>query len=80
MLMEETHQALAFKIIYNVFLTFSCGSGSYYGTLSGPVEAMSPLLVPRKAYRSPGRNIITLPPKRGSGYRFSKYKISKTII
>uniref|UniRef100_A0A3B4WYI0 Cilia-and flagella-associated protein 96 n=1 Tax=Seriola lalandi dorsalis TaxID=1841481 RepID=A0A3B4WYI0_SERLL len=47
-----------------------CGSGSYYGTLSGPVEAMSPLTVTWKPHRSPGRNIISSPPKKGSGYRF----------
>uniref|UniRef100_A0A3Q3GFC3 Cilia-and flagella-associated protein 96 n=1 Tax=Labrus bergylta TaxID=56723 RepID=A0A3Q3GFC3_9LABR len=55
-----------------------CGSGSYYGTLCGPVEAMSPLTVARKARPSPGRNILTSPPKKGSGYRFTdivfKYK------
>uniref|UniRef100_A0A3P8S1Y1 Cilia-and flagella-associated protein 96 n=1 Tax=Amphiprion percula TaxID=161767 RepID=A0A3P8S1Y1_AMPPE len=45
-----------------------CGSGSYYGTLSGPIEAMSPLSVTQKAHRSPGRNITISPPKKGSGY------------
>ncbi|KAG8003785.1 UPF0602 protein C4orf47-like protein, partial [Nibea albiflora] len=54
-----------------------CGSGSYYGTLSGPVEAMSPLSVPRKAHRPPGRNIVTSPPKKGSGYREATVHRSK---
>ncbi|XP_067375711.1 cilia-and flagella-associated protein 96 isoform X1 [Channa argus] len=54
-----------------------CGSGSYYGTLSGPVEAMSPLSVARKAHRSPGRNIITSPPKKGSGYSYPNVTLSK---
>uniref|UniRef100_A0A8D0A6F1 Cilia-and flagella-associated protein 96 n=1 Tax=Sander lucioperca TaxID=283035 RepID=A0A8D0A6F1_SANLU len=54
-----------------------CGSGSYYGTLSGPVEAMSPLSVARKAHRSPGRNIVTSPPKKGSGYRFMARTLSE---
>ncbi|XP_018549878.1 UPF0602 protein C4orf47 homolog [Lates calcarifer] len=57
-----------------------CGSGSYYGTLSGPVEAMSPLLVARKAHRSPGRNIITSPPKKGSGYSYPNVTLSKTEL
>ncbi|KAK2849569.1 hypothetical protein Q5P01_009403 [Channa striata] len=54
-----------------------CGSGSYYGTLSGPVQAMSPLSVARKAHRSPGRNIVTSPPKKGSGYSFPNVTLSK---
>ncbi|KAM7000223.1 cilia-and flagella-associated protein 96 [Tautogolabrus adspersus] len=54
-----------------------CGSGSYYGTLSGPVEAMSPLAVSRKARPSPGRNIHTSPPKKGSGYSYPNVTLSK---
>ncbi|XP_074503933.1 cilia-and flagella-associated protein 96 isoform X1 [Sebastes fasciatus] len=54
-----------------------CGSGSYYGTLSGPVEAMSPMSVPRTAHRSPGRNVVTSPPKKGSGYSYPNVTLSK---
>ncbi|CAJ1057991.1 UPF0602 protein C4orf47 homolog isoform X1 [Xyrichtys novacula] len=54
-----------------------CGSGSYYGTLSGPVEAMSPMAVPRKAQPSPGRNIVTSPPQKGSGYSYPNVTLSK---
>ncbi|XP_041653884.1 UPF0602 protein C4orf47 homolog isoform X1 [Cheilinus undulatus] len=54
-----------------------CGSGSYYGALSGPVEAMSPLKVPRKAHPSPGRNILTSPAKKGSGYSYPNVTLSK---
>ncbi|XP_028315580.1 cilia-and flagella-associated protein 96 isoform X2 [Gouania willdenowi] len=54
-----------------------CGSGSYYGTLSGPVEAMSPQSVSRGAHRSPGRNIVTSPAKKGSGYSFPNVTLSK---
>ncbi|XP_026212869.1 UPF0602 protein C4orf47 homolog isoform X2 [Anabas testudineus] len=54
-----------------------CGSGSYYGTLSGPVEAMSPLAVAQKASRSPGRNVMTSPPKKGSGYSYPNVTLSK---
>ncbi|XP_069388083.1 cilia-and flagella-associated protein 96 [Paralichthys olivaceus] len=54
-----------------------CGSGSYYGTLSGPVEAMSPFTVVQKAHRSPGRNIITSPPKKGSGYSYPNVTLSR---
>uniref|UniRef100_A0A3P9QFP8 Cilia-and flagella-associated protein 96 n=1 Tax=Poecilia reticulata TaxID=8081 RepID=A0A3P9QFP8_POERE len=41
------------------------GSGSCYGTLSGPIE------------RSPGRNILTSPPKKGSCYSYPKVTLSK---
>ncbi|XP_068571598.1 cilia-and flagella-associated protein 96 [Cebidichthys violaceus] len=54
-----------------------CGSGSYYGSLSGPFEAMSPLSVARKAHRSPGCNIVTSPPKKGSGYSYPNVTLSK---
>lgn len=57
----------------------SCGSGNYYGTLSGPIEAMSPLAVARKAHRSPGRNIVTSNPKKGSGYRFMARTLSNVV-
>ncbi|XP_026186265.1 cilia-and flagella-associated protein 96 isoform X2 [Mastacembelus armatus] len=57
-----------------------CGSGSYYGTLSGPVEAMSPMSVPQKAHRSPGRIVITSPPKKGSGYSYPNLTLSKIAV
>ncbi|XP_008292509.1 cilia-and flagella-associated protein 96 [Stegastes partitus] len=54
-----------------------CGSGSYYGTLSGPIEAMSPLSVTQKGHRLPGRNITTSPPKKGSGYSYPNVTLSQ---
>ncbi|XP_022612858.1 UPF0602 protein C4orf47 homolog isoform X2 [Seriola dumerili] len=57
-----------------------CGSGSYYGTLSGPVEAMSPLTVTWKPHRSPGRNIISSPPKKGSGYSYPNITLSRLQV
>lgn len=54
---------------------FSCllmlcrsGIGSYHGTIGGPVKSMSPLEIPKKIYKSPGKNFYTSPPKKGSGY------------
>ncbi|XP_033949372.1 cilia-and flagella-associated protein 96 [Pseudochaenichthys georgianus] len=58
-------------------VTQPCGSGSYYGTLSGPLEAMSPLSVTQKAHRSPGRNIVTSPSKKGSGYSYPNVTLSR---
>ncbi|MBN3301744.1 cilia-and flagella-associated protein 96 [Amia ocellicauda] len=53
------------------------GYGSYYGTLGGPIPAMSALQVPRKPYKSPGKNVLTNPPKKGTGYGFPNVTLSK---
>ncbi|XP_046876239.1 UPF0602 protein C4orf47 homolog [Hypomesus transpacificus] len=53
------------------------GSGSYYGTLAGPVQAMSAQRLPKKQHPSPGRNILTSPPKMGSGYSYPNVTLSK---
>ncbi|KAM9471050.1 cilia-and flagella-associated protein 96 isoform 1-T3 [Clarias gariepinus] len=53
------------------------GTGSYYGTFGGPVKAMSPLQMPKMRYKSPGKNIYTSPPKKGSGYGFPGVTLSK---
>lgn len=58
----------------------TCGSGSYYGTLSGPLEAMSPQSVAQKVHRSPGRNIVTSPPKKGSGYSYPNVTLSRVEL
>ncbi|KAJ0049832.1 hypothetical protein NL108_003612, partial [Boleophthalmus pectinirostris] len=69
------------KILGKAFLPSStikkpCGSGSYYGTLSGPVEAMSPQTLPQKPHKSSGRNIMTSPAKKGSGYSYPNVTLS----
>ncbi|XP_073668309.1 cilia-and flagella-associated protein 96 isoform X2 [Paramisgurnus dabryanus] len=56
-----------------------CGVGSYYGTIGGPIQAMSALQVPRKPYKSPGKNFYTNPPKRGSGYGYPDITLSKMM-
>ncbi|XP_072519753.1 cilia-and flagella-associated protein 96 [Salminus brasiliensis] len=53
------------------------GIGSYYGTLGGSIQAMSPLQVPKKLYKSPGKNMYTSPPKKGSGYGYPGVTLSK---
>ncbi|KAJ3606102.1 hypothetical protein NHX12_028145, partial [Muraenolepis orangiensis] len=58
----------------------TCGSGSYYGTLSGPIKAMSSHTIPQKARSSPGRNIYTSPPKKGSGYSYPNVTLSKVEL
>ena len=44
------------------------GLGSSYGTLSGPVKALSAAIKPRPKYKSPGKNVVTNPGKKGTGY------------
>ncbi|XP_062856494.1 cilia-and flagella-associated protein 96 [Trichomycterus rosablanca] len=53
------------------------GIGSCYGTFAGPVQALSPLMIPKKTYKSPGKNLYTSPPKKGSGYGFPGVTLSK---
>ena len=60
------------------FLTvFSSGVGSHYGTFSGPVDAFSPKAVDKKAYESSGRNFLTNPLKKGTGYGYVSVLIGK---
>ncbi|XP_034546068.1 UPF0602 protein C4orf47 homolog isoform X1 [Notolabrus celidotus] len=74
---QQTKKNLGKAFLPSNSIKKPCGSGSYYGTLSGPVEAMSPLRVPQKARPSPGRNILTSPPKKGSGYSYPNVTLSK---
>ncbi|RXM30369.1 UPF0602 protein C4orf47-like [Acipenser ruthenus] len=52
-------------------------TGSYYGTFSTPIEAMSALQVPKTPYKSPGKNVLTNPPKHGTGYGYHNLTLSK---
>ena len=56
---------------------FRSGNGSHYGTFSGPVAAFSPQGKPKKPYISPGRNFITNPSKKGTGYGYVHVTIGK---
>ena len=47
---------------------FRSGLGGHYGTLAGPISAFSPVAVPRKAYKVPGKNLYTNPGKHGTGF------------
>ena len=44
------------------------GLGNHYGTLGGPVEAVSAALRPKEKYKAPGKNFTTNPGKIGTGY------------
>eukprot|EP00041_Stephanoeca_diplocostata_P009201 m.139907 g.139907 ORF g.139907 m.139907 type:complete len:306 (-) comp17646_c0_seq1:118-1035(-) len=52
--------------------------GSYDGTFSGKIEAMSFKDRPRKSYESPKRNFTTFPAKKGTGYGYNNVTIGKT--
>ena len=51
-----------------LFFYFRSGLGSHYGTISGPVEHLSPVCKPGKGYKSPGKNLYTNPGKKGTGF------------
>ncbi|XP_028658836.1 UPF0602 protein C4orf47 homolog [Erpetoichthys calabaricus] len=53
------------------------GSGNHYGTFGGPVQAMSALQIPKKPYKSPGKNFLTNPSKLGTGYGYPNVTLSK---
>ncbi|KAL4618247.1 hypothetical protein GN956_G20683 [Arapaima gigas] len=55
------------------------GVGSYYGTFGGPVKAMSTLEIPRIPYKAPGKNVLTTPAKKGSGYGYPNVTLSKLV-
>ncbi|XDV37125.1 hypothetical protein PO909_006784 [Leuciscus waleckii] len=56
----------------------TCGMGSYYGTIGGPIQAMSTLQIPRKPNKSAGKNFYTNPPKKGS-YGYPDITLSKMV-
>ena len=55
----------------------SIGAGNHYGTFSGPVEAFSPKAVDKKPFESSGRNFVTNPLKKGTGYGYVNVLIGK---
>lgn len=47
------------------------GAGSYYGTFSGPIPALSTQQQAGKGYKAPGKNFYTSPGKKGTGYGYA---------
>ena len=54
------------------------GAGSHIGTFSGTIPALSPVANPKKPYVTPGKNFLTNPSKKGTGYGYVKVTISET--
>lgn len=59
-----------FPLALHSYYTVYCrsGLGNHYGTLGGPVEAVSAALRPKEKYKAPGKNFTTNPGKIGTGY------------
>lgn len=59
-----------FPLALYSYYTVNCrsGLGNHYGTLGGPVEAVSAALRPKEKYKAPGKNFTTNPGKMGTGY------------
>jgi len=55
----------------------SVGLGSHYGTFGGPPSAFSPLGKQKRPYVSPGKNFLTNPSKKGTGYGYVNVLIGK---
>ena len=49
-------------------LYLSSGQGSHYGTFSGPTGAFSAATKPKEKYKAPGKNFLTNPGKKGTGF------------
>ncbi|XP_033127385.1 UPF0602 protein C4orf47 homolog [Anneissia japonica] len=54
------------------------GIGNHYGTFSGSVGAFSPVKKSGKAYKSPGKNVITNPGRKGTGFGYVNLTIGKS--
>ncbi|KAK7922143.1 hypothetical protein WMY93_009045 [Mugilogobius chulae] len=73
------------KILGKAFLPSNgiktpCGSGSYYGTLSGPVEAMSPQTLPRKPHNYPNVGLSSIDLYASDPYDRAKESIKKEVL
>lgn len=53
------------------------GLGNHYGTLSGPIGAFSPVKKPGKEQKGSGKNVITNPGKKGTGFGYVAVTIGK---
>ncbi|XP_029650335.1 UPF0602 protein C4orf47 homolog [Octopus sinensis] len=65
---KESKKNLGKEFIPSSGFKTSCGVGSYYGTIGGPVPALSPTPKPAPPFKPSLRNIFTNPPKKGTGY------------
>ena len=54
--------------VNKIFSFFRVGLGNHYGTFAGPIGAFSPNERPKKPYKVPGKNVLTNPGKRGTGF------------
>ncbi|XP_067673317.1 cilia-and flagella-associated protein 96-like isoform X2 [Haliotis asinina] len=79
---RQRRQEEAKKNLSKAFLPSSgekkmSGLGSHYGTLGGPIAALSPGEKPGKPYKSPGKNVMTNPGKEGTGFGYVHVTLGK---
>ncbi|KAL5269563.1 hypothetical protein ACHWQZ_G003160 [Mnemiopsis leidyi] len=55
------------------------GLGSHYGTFSGKVPYFKATARPKERYKSPGKNFLTNPTKKGSGYGYNSLTIGHDL-
>ncbi|XP_066091872.1 cilia-and flagella-associated protein 96 [Saccopteryx bilineata] len=76
-MMEEAKKNLGKAFLPSSGEKKTCGVGSYYGTIGGPVPFFSAQLKPRVKYVAPGKNLYTNPGKKGTGYGYANVTIAK---
>lgn len=54
-----------------------CGLGNHFGTFTGPISSFSPVGREGKGGKSPGKNILTNPGKKGTGYGYISVTLGK---
>ncbi|XP_014787099.1 UPF0602 protein C4orf47 homolog [Octopus bimaculoides] len=73
---KESKKNLGKEFIPSSGFKTSCGVGSYYGTIGGPIPALSPTPKPAPPFKPSSRNIFTNPPKKGTGYGYAEVTLN----
>lgn len=75
--LEESKKNLSKPFLPSSGEKMQSGLGNHYGTLSGPVAAFSPVARAAKSAKGVGKNVLTNPPKQGTGYGFVGVTLGK---
>lgn len=75
--LKESEKNISKAFLPNSCTKRPCGLGSHYGTFSGPLNAFSPSTRNAKEYVTPGKNFVTTPTKKGTGYGYVGVTLGK---
>ena len=62
------------------FILEPSGLGSHYGTLSGPIGHFSAESKPKPPRKAELKNMITNPPKKGTGYGYCGVTLGESLL